>query len=96
MGLTTSPPPEGEPAGDLRCPCCGGRDQLRLITDVPCSRRVLGVAHGFVEVDRAIHIDLYEFGTNFRFECRAREGNDPCDHRWPVPDWLIARLVFYC
>jgi hypothetical protein len=95
MGLTTSLPPEGEHAGNLRCPRCGHRDELRLLADVPCSRRILGVAYGFVEIDRRAQVDPHELGSSFRFQCHARNGNETCGYRWPVPDWLVARLVFY-
>lgn len=95
MGLTTSHLREGEHAGDLRCPRCGRRDELLLIADVPCSRRVVGVAYGFVEIDGRAHLDPHELGAGFRFECYARDGDETCGHRWPVPDWLVARLAFY-
>ena len=94
MGLTTSLSTD-EHAGDLRCPQCGCRDGLRLIADVPCSRRVLGVAYGYIEIDGAARIDPHELGADFRFECHARDESETCGHRWPVPAWLVPRLAFY-
>lgn len=85
----------GEHVGAIRCPKCGRVDRFRLIADVECSHRIYGLAHGFVEVDGHREFELDALGSSFRFECKARLGSGVCDHRWPVPEWVVARLVFY-
>ena len=84
-----------ERIGALRCPRCGKSDGFRLIADVECSRRIIGIAHGFVEIDGPVQVSRDELGTNFRFECRARIADALCRHRWPVPDRLVPSLAFY-
>jgi hypothetical protein len=53
-----------------------------------------GTTGGHVQIDGAYESgEGYDDGRDPRFECQAvsAEGNW-CGHRWPVPEWMRARI----
>lgn len=88
---------EAEHVSVIRCPRCGGTERFRLVERADVSRRVLGVDRdGNVEVDARAVVESLDLGIEARFECQhvATDGTT-CAHRWPLPEWVVHRLVYY-
>lgn len=94
--MASSSSPE-EHVSVIRCPACGKTSDFKLIERADIASHVLGICReGYVEVDgRPVIEERAELGVEAKFECRNVDDGTICLHRWPLPDWLIRRLVYY-
>jgi hypothetical protein len=90
---------EAEPSMEsLTCPNCGvslSSGVIHLVERVESSRQVFGVAEGQIRVSSLYDTNADDGGgEDPHFECHNRLAESrSCDHRWPVPAWVKARMV---
>jgi hypothetical protein len=90
---------EAEPSLEsLACPKCGANlssGVVHLVARIESNRHVLGVAEGRIRVSSLYDTNADDGGEDPHFECHNRLAEScSCDHRWPVPAWVKARIVW--
>jgi hypothetical protein len=83
----------------ITCPKCGvgvASGVVHLVERIESDRQVLGVAGAQLRVSSLYDTNADDGGgEDPHFECHNRVAETRwCDHRWPVPEWVKARIAF--